>query len=59
MSATECVVCAWRENCNLKFNYQKSELHCREFTKDVSLGAKIDGKGVDDEKNKDKDQQSE
>ncbi len=37
MSAKECVVCAWRANCNLKFRYQSTELHCKEFTRDVSI----------------------
>ncbi|MBI4828874.1 MAG: hypothetical protein HY804_08705 [Nitrospinae bacterium] len=41
MSARECVVCAWRATCNLKFRYESSELHCREFSRDVTLG-KVD-----------------
>ena len=38
MSAKECVVCAWRATCNLKFRYESSELHCREFSRDVTIG---------------------
>jgi len=37
MSVKECAVCAWRAGCNLKFDYQGSELHCREYTRDVLL----------------------
>ena len=40
MSAKECVVCAWRATCTLKFRYQTSELHCKEFTHDVTIAAK-------------------
>ena len=33
----ECAVCAWRRDCKLKYSYEASGLHCKEFTKDVSL----------------------
>jgi len=36
-TATECAVCAWRKDCKLKYSYEASGLHCKEFTKDVSL----------------------
>lgn len=39
MSVKECVVCAWRATCALKFKYQSSELHCREYTRDITFGA--------------------
>lgn len=37
MSVKECVVCAWRATCNLKFQFESVETHCREFTRDVTL----------------------
>ena len=37
MASVECVVCAWRASCGLKFRYEASETHCREFTRDVTL----------------------
>lgn len=37
MSVKECVVCAWRATCNLKFQFESVETHCREFTRDVAL----------------------
>lgn len=41
VTAPECVICAWRATCNLKFMYEgSSSLHCPEFTKDVSIGKK-------------------
>lgn len=42
MSATECVVCAWRAACTLKFKYDSSESHCPEYTKDVTIGERED-----------------
>ena len=53
MSSVECMVCAWRIDCTLKFNYQKLELNCREFTKDVNIGNTEEGHTVDS-KNKDR-----
>jgi len=41
MPSSECIVCAWRGTCALKFKYESSELHCKEFTKDVALDEKI------------------
>jgi len=41
MSAIECAVCAWRATCNLKFRYESSELHCREYSRDVTLVAPV------------------
>ena len=39
VSAHECVVCAWRAACLLKFKYEgSSSLHCPEFTRDISFG---------------------
>ena len=39
VTAVECVICAWRATCNLKFKYEgSSSLHCPEFTRDVSTG---------------------
>lgn len=41
VTAPECVICAWRATCNLKFMYEgSSSLHCPEFTKDVSIDKK-------------------
>ncbi|MBI4665350.1 MAG: hypothetical protein HY751_02940 [Nitrospinae bacterium] len=37
MSVTECAVCAWRATCNLKFQYQTTSLHCKEYTRDILL----------------------
>ncbi len=34
---TECAVCAWRKDCKLKYSYESSTLHCKEFTKDLAL----------------------
>ncbi|VAX24161.1 hypothetical protein MNBD_NITROSPINAE01-1220, partial [hydrothermal vent metagenome] len=31
-------VCAWRATCGLKFKYEASENHCKEFTRDITLG---------------------
>ncbi|MBI3795290.1 MAG: hypothetical protein HY280_11285 [Nitrospinae bacterium] len=33
----ECAVCAWRKDCKLKFSHEGTGLHCKEFSKDVSL----------------------
>ncbi|MBF0290869.1 MAG: hypothetical protein HQK86_01795 [Nitrospinae bacterium] len=41
MSVKECVVCAWRAACNLKFQFESAELHCREFTRDATLPPEI------------------
>ncbi len=38
MSASECAICAWKANCNLKFAQQSSDLYCKEFTRDIRLG---------------------
>ncbi|MDH5639171.1 MAG: hypothetical protein OEZ04_11850 [Nitrospinota bacterium] len=48
MASVECVVCAWRATCSLKYRYESSELHCREFTKDVIFQEREDGKSGDD-----------
>ncbi|MDH4183445.1 MAG: hypothetical protein OEV92_04425 [Nitrospinota bacterium] len=40
MASVECVVCAWRVSCNLKFRYESTQLHCPEFTRDVAFAAK-------------------
>lgn len=37
MSAKECAVCAWRATCKMKFAAESSELHCREYTRDVNM----------------------
>ncbi|MBI3812921.1 MAG: hypothetical protein HY279_00430 [Nitrospinae bacterium] len=39
VTTPECIVCAWRAACSLKFMYEgSSSLHCPEFTRDVSIG---------------------
>ncbi|MDH5511327.1 MAG: hypothetical protein OEZ32_13380 [Nitrospinota bacterium] len=48
MASVECVVCAWRATCSLKYRYESSELHCREFTKDVTFQEREVGKNGDD-----------
>lgn len=43
VTAPECVVCAWRATCNLKFMYEgSSALHCPEFTRDLSIKSGAD-----------------
>ncbi|MDH5679786.1 MAG: hypothetical protein OEZ28_14380 [Nitrospinota bacterium] len=37
MASVECITCAWRATCSLKYRYESSEIHCREFTKDVTI----------------------
>lgn len=58
MSVKECVVCAWRAACKLKFQFESAELHCREFTRDVTLPPEVDrydaGKTAGDDKKPDK-----
>ncbi|VAX17924.1 hypothetical protein MNBD_NITROSPINAE02-625 [hydrothermal vent metagenome] len=51
MSAKECAVCAWRAKCNLKFNYQASDNHCKEYTRDVTMPASENE--TEDDKEKD------
>ena len=53
MSVKECVVCAWRATCNLKFRFESVETHCREFTRDVALPPQDEFEGAskdDDDK---------
>jgi len=47
MASVECVVCAWRATCSLKYRYESSELHCREFTRDVTIQERAGGKNGD------------
>lgn len=58
MSVKECVVCAWRATCNLKFQFESVELHCREFTRDITLPPEVDRgdaeKTTGDDKKKEK-----
>lgn len=42
MSVKECVVCAWRAACKLKFQFESVDLHCREFTRDATLPPEVD-----------------
>jgi len=34
---TLCVVCAWRATCQKKFSMSGTELHCPDFTRDLTL----------------------
>jgi len=39
---TLCVMCAWRETCAKRFDFEKSGLHCPEYTRDVTIKAPDD-----------------
>lgn len=34
---TICVICAWRATCQKKFSLSGKDLHCPDFSKDLSI----------------------
>ncbi len=37
MSRQSCAVCAWRENCNKRFNVSDGGARCPDFSRDISI----------------------
>ena len=43
-----CSVCAWRATCNKKFNLSGRDLHCPDFSEDISIKSKTEDTGTDE-----------
>jgi hypothetical protein len=41
-SVEMCAICAWRETCNKKFSLSGRDVHCPDFSEDVSISRKPD-----------------
>lgn len=39
-SVEMCSICAWRETCNKKFSLSGRDVHCADFSEDVSIRKK-------------------
>ena len=39
-SVEMCAICAWRATCNKKFNLSGRDMHCADFSEDVSIKKK-------------------
>lgn len=37
MSPQNCLICAWRENCNKRFSISDNGSRCPDFSRDVSI----------------------
>ncbi len=35
-----CVICAWRESCQKKFNLTESQINCPDFSEDIKIKKK-------------------
>lgn len=48
--ASPCLACAWRAECQKRWNYESSALTCPDFCQDVTLGRKKKETKEDDNK---------
>jgi hypothetical protein len=39
-SVEMCAICAWRETCNKKFSISGRDVHCADFSEDVTVTKK-------------------
>jgi len=44
-SVEMCAICAWRETCKKKFNLSGRDVHCADFSEDVSIRKKPASEG--------------
>lgn len=47
-----CAICAWRENCQKKFQVSGRDMRCPDFLKDITIKEKKENEAKDKEKGK-------
>lgn len=52
-SAEMCAICAWRATCNKKFSLSGRDIHCPDFSEDVSISRKSETKDEGNEQGED------
>ncbi|UCG78537.1 MAG: hypothetical protein JSV21_01505 [Nitrospirota bacterium] len=40
---TICIICAWRATCQKKFSLSGKNIHCADFSKDLSIKTEVEG----------------